>query len=63
MNQTATRLLRMKQLQEIVPMHRVTIWRMTQDGRFPAPVRISARSVAWKSDEIEAWLNSRPACQ
>jgi prophage regulatory protein len=28
-------------------------------GRFPKPVKIGARAVAWRRSEIEAWLKSR----
>jgi prophage regulatory protein len=28
--------------------------------RFPRPVRLSARAVAWKEDEVRAWMAARP---
>lgn len=28
-------------------------------GRFPKPVKLSARSVGWVSTDIDAWINSR----
>jgi len=30
-----------------------------QKGHFPKPVKIGARSVAWKRSEILEWINSR----
>ncbi|MDA1348599.1 MAG: AlpA family transcriptional regulator [Chloroflexi bacterium] len=30
-------------------------------GDFPPPVRLGARAVAWRSDEIDAWIESRPS--
>jgi prophage regulatory protein len=37
-----------------------TIWRLVRAGKFPAPIRIGARAIAWRLSEIEAWLESRP---
>ncbi|MCY4647139.1 MAG: AlpA family phage regulatory protein [Gammaproteobacteria bacterium] len=28
-----------------------------KDSRFPRPVHISPRSVAWKSEEVEDWID------
>ena len=36
------------------------LWRLWKAGRFPAPIKLGAKRNAWRSDEIEAWLNSRP---
>lgn len=38
----------------IIPVSRSTWWQGVQDGRFPKPVRISARCVAWRASEIAA---------
>ena len=34
-----------------------------QDGDFPKPVQLSARRVAWRTAELDAWLDSRPRSQ
>lgn len=36
-----------------------TFWRMIRDGRFPAPVRLSAGVTAWRLEDIEAWEAAR----
>lgn len=41
-------------------LSRSSIYAAIGDGRFPPPVRIGARSVAWRSEEIEAWKRTRP---
>jgi prophage regulatory protein len=28
-------------------------------GEFPAPVRVGAQRIAWRADEIDAWIASR----
>jgi prophage regulatory protein len=51
------RILRWKQLKEIVPLHRTTIWRKVQTGQFPEPVKLSVRACGWREEEVRAWLN------
>jgi predicted DNA-binding transcriptional regulator AlpA len=38
-----------------------TIYRLVRAGTFPAPRKLTARSSAWRSDEIDEWITSRPA--
>ena len=38
---------------------RSSIYEDMESGMFPQSVRLSVRSIGWKSDEIEAWLDSR----
>jgi prophage regulatory protein len=39
---------------------RATLYKLVREGSFPAPVRIGARAVAWRSDQIDEWIDSRP---
>ena len=41
--------------------NRVTLSRRIRRGEFPAPIRISARSVAWLKSEIDSWERTRIA--
>ena len=36
-----------------------TLYYLISRGVFPSPVKLGARSVAWKQSEIEQWINSR----
>ncbi|MDM8545168.1 helix-turn-helix transcriptional regulator [Candidatus Venteria ishoeyi] len=54
-------LLRLKQVLEIVPASRATIWRWTRDGKFPKPIKLSERCTAWKKSDIESWIDERAA--
>jgi hypothetical protein len=38
-----------------------TIWNDVKAGRFPAPVRIGRGAVAWKGEDLKAWLNGLSA--
>jgi predicted DNA-binding transcriptional regulator AlpA len=54
------KLIRFKQLRaDFVPRGRTTLWQMVRDKQFPAPVRIGKNGIAWRSDEIQAWIKSR----
>lgn len=39
---------------------RLYFWRGAKAGTFPVPVQLSAARIAWRADEIEAWISSRP---
>ncbi len=54
------RLLTKKQLLEIVPFSYPTIWGLMRRGAFPKALRIGAQKVAWREDEVRAWVDSRP---
>lgn len=44
-----------------IPFSVATMWREIAAGRFPKPVRIGARRVAFFQDEIDWWLARRVA--
>jgi len=46
-----------------IPYRRQTIFRMRQDGTFPEPVQLSKGTIAWRTDDIEKWIASRPLAQ
>jgi len=56
MNATPTH-VRMKQLVSILPISRASIWRMVRQGTFPAPIKLSVGITAWRTVDIEEWLN------
>jgi predicted DNA-binding transcriptional regulator AlpA len=47
-------------LQDIVPRSRAQISRDIAAKRFPAPIELGARSVAWWRSEVAAWWAARP---
>jgi prophage regulatory protein len=40
-------------------LSRSTLYAYMRDGRFPQPVAISERCVAWVEGEIDAWIAGR----
>ena len=37
-----------------------TLRRWVREGNFPKPIMLGANCVAWRRDEVDAWLASRP---
>jgi predicted DNA-binding transcriptional regulator AlpA len=51
-------MLNEKQVLEIVPVGRTTLYRMEKVGRFPRSTYISPNRRVWFEDEIIAWQNA-----
>jgi prophage regulatory protein len=58
---TGEQLLRWKELREIIPLSRSSVWRQIQAGVFPAPLRIGKRAKCWRRSAIDAWIADRAA--
>lgn len=54
-------LIRLPQVQAIVPYSRSTIYSLVAAGDFPAPVKLGPRASAWVKAEVEAWAENRVA--
>jgi len=55
------RFLRIRQVKERVGLSVPTIYRQIKLGKFPPPVPMTENTVAWPSDELEAWEAERIA--
>lgn len=58
-NSSLPALLRLPEVIGRIRLGRSSVYAMVQAGVFPAPIRLGERSVAWRADEVEAWLKSR----
>jgi prophage regulatory protein len=56
---TPPRLLRKREVLAATSMSASTLQRRINEGNFPRPVEISPCRVAWRADEITAWIDSR----
>ncbi len=54
MPSTPTTLLRLREVLKRVPVSRSTWYAGVAQGRFPRPVRLGARSVAWRASDIDS---------
>ncbi|MBI5922031.1 MAG: AlpA family phage regulatory protein [Betaproteobacteria bacterium] len=61
MNQQPRRLMRLPEVMHAVGYRRTAIYDKVKSREFPAPISLGARAraVAWTSDSIEAWIESR----
>ncbi|MDP3086085.1 MAG: AlpA family phage regulatory protein [Rubrivivax sp.] len=39
---------------------RSTIYRLIAERKFPSPVRLGPRAVAWRSSDLDVWSEARP---
>ena len=55
------RLLRWKQVQELIPFSRSYIYNLISQDRFPSPVKLieGGRGAGWWEHEIRAYIESR----
>ncbi|MDD2879256.1 MAG: AlpA family phage regulatory protein [Rhodoferax sp.] len=52
-------LLRLQQVITKTGLPRSSVYALIAQGAFPKPVQLSAKAVAWKSNAIDSWINSR----
>lgn len=52
-------LYRLPEVMARTGLARSTIYKWIELKQFPAPIKLGARVSAWKSSDLEKWLNSR----
>ena len=52
--------LRMRAVLRMTGLGRSTIYRWIADNKFPSPVRLGPRAVAWRSSDLDEWSEARP---
>ena len=57
--QSETRILRLPEVVARVGLSRSTIYELMPDGDFPASVNLTPKARGWRSDDIDAWIESR----
>ena len=55
-----TELERLGSVLQRTTLARSHLYDLMKRGEFPKPVRLGARSVAWRVEDIEAWIALRP---
>lgn len=54
-----TQLLRLPAVIAAVGLKKSSIYGMIRDGRFPKPVMLNVRAVAWRPEDVNAFIASR----
>ena len=57
---STTYLLKLNDVLNLCQLSKSTLYRMIRAGDFPEPVALNKRAVAWKTEEIEAWIDGLP---
>ena len=59
MSSRSIRMLRLPQVIDATGLGKTKIYELQGQGDFPMRVKITAHSVAWVEDEVQAWLAAR----
>ena len=51
-----TGFVRLAQVLEVIPIGKSCWWQGVKSGRYPKPVKLSARCTAWKAEDIHALI-------
>jgi predicted DNA-binding transcriptional regulator AlpA len=53
------KLIRLPAVEDRTGLGKSSIYAAVRAGTMPAPVRLSARAVAWREEEIDQWIAAR----
>ena len=53
------RLIGRKETLILIGISNATLWRWIKAGRFPAPLKIGKKKVAWRSSVLASWIAQR----
>ncbi|WP_413284191.1 AlpA family transcriptional regulator [Vibrio sp. MA40-2] len=56
---TSSRLMRLKEVIQVTGISRSSLYKYLNEGQFPPPVSLGARSIAWVDHEIQAWITTK----
>jgi len=51
-----TGFVRLSQVLEVIPLGKTCWWEGVKSGRFPKPVKLSERCIAWKVEDIRGLI-------
>ena len=54
-------ILKRKEVERITSLSRSTMYRMIQDNRFPAPIKLSYHASGWIESEVYEWISEQMA--
>lgn len=60
---TPGRVLRIREVCERTGRSRTMVYDDVKAGRFPAPIKIGLRAIAWREGDIDHWLETRPSAR
>ena len=61
MSDSIAKLIRLPEVRTRTGLPTSTLYAMMSDGKFPRPVKLSVRSVAWDESLVTDWIETRLA--
>lgn len=58
LNSSVKRLIRIEEFMARLSISRSAIWEGCRTGRLPQPIKIGPRTTVWKSEEVDAFIDS-----
>lgn len=55
------RLLRLPEVEHLTGLKKSALYRMAKEGKFPAPLRLTAKASAWNEAAVLQWIQDRIA--
>lgn len=52
------RIVRMDELLRRLQISRATVYRWTDEGKFPRPMRLGPRAMGWKESVLSEWIEN-----
>lgn len=52
-------MLPLTRVRDLTSLGKSTIYRLISEGRFPKPIRLTARRVAWSEEALRQWIDQR----
>lgn len=52
------KLIRIKDVMDRTGLARSTIYKYISEGKFPKPIKLGSRAVAWVETEIDGWIQA-----
>lgn len=51
--------LRVDEVIALTKLSQSTLYRLEQQGQFPPRIKLSERAVAWREEDVRAWMAAR----
>jgi prophage regulatory protein len=52
-------LLKRPEVERRTQLSRSSLYLLMSKGRFPAPIKLSERAVAWRASDVDEWIRQR----
>jgi prophage regulatory protein len=56
---TINRIIRKKELCQLLGLSAPTLWRKVKSGDFPAPLQLGVNSIGWLESDISQWIETK----